>query len=56
MSAVQGCSSSATSRFNLLAAAAVFPPDRLPDPAAVEASTLLDPVIVEAARSGWAGY
>lgn len=40
----------------VLAAAAVFPPDRLPDPAAVEASTLLDPVIVEAARSGWAGY
>ncbi|MPY91529.1 MAG: polyamine aminopropyltransferase [Acidimicrobiia bacterium] len=39
---------------DVLDAARVFPPDRLP--AAVEASTLLDPVILEYQRREWAGY
>jgi spermidine synthase len=41
---------------DVLAAATVFPPDRLPGPGEVTASTLLDPTILDAARGGWAGY
>ena len=38
----------------VLEAAAVFPPDRLPG--GVEASTLLDPVILRYQRNEWVGY